>query len=118
LSDHESLNRAIDGDVVAIELFPEDQWSSPSEIVLEDKSDAVEDEIIEDIEDVLKKNVEPSKKRPSGKVIGIIRRKWRQFCGILQATQLKGSQRHIFVPADRKIRRIRIETRHVETLQM
>lgn len=115
---HESLNRAIDGDVVAVELFPEDQWTSPSEIVLEDQSDAVEDEINEEIEKVLKKSVEPSKKRASGKVVGIIRRKWRQFCGILQPNQLSGSQRHIFVPADRKIPRIRIETRQGEKLQM
>lgn len=34
----EAINRAVDGDVVAIELLPEAQWSSPSEIVLEDKT--------------------------------------------------------------------------------
>ena len=31
-----NLNRAFDGDVVAVELFPESEWSSEAEIVLED----------------------------------------------------------------------------------
>lgn len=39
--------------MVAIELLPEDKWTAPSEIVLED-------EINEQLEDKLKKNVEPS----------------------------------------------------------
>ena len=32
-----NLNRAFDGDVVAIELLPEKEWSSAAEIVLEDE---------------------------------------------------------------------------------
>jgi len=36
------LNRAIDGDVVAIQLLPSDEWSAPSEIVLQD--DEIEDQ--------------------------------------------------------------------------
>lgn len=36
------LNRAVDGDVVAVELLPENMWSAPSEIVLLD--DEIEDE--------------------------------------------------------------------------
>ena len=31
------MNRAFDGDVVAIELLPEKEWSSAAEIVLEDE---------------------------------------------------------------------------------
>ena len=31
-----NLNRAFDGDVVAVELLPEKEWSSEAEIVLED----------------------------------------------------------------------------------
>lgn len=115
---HESLNRAIDGDVVAIELLPEDKWTAPSEIILEDESDAIQDEINEELEEQMKKNVENSKKKPTARVVGIIKRKWRQFCGILQPNVLKGSQRHIFAPADRKIPRVRIETRQAEKLYM
>ena len=32
-----NLNRAFDGDVVAVELLPEDQWSSEAEVVLVDE---------------------------------------------------------------------------------
>jgi exosome complex exonuclease DIS3/RRP44 len=66
-----------------------------------------------------KKKVEPfCLVRASGNVVGIIRQRWHQFLRILQATQLKGTQIHIFAPADRKVSRIRIETRRGVTLQM
>ena len=39
LQGHASLNRAIDGDYVAVELFPEHMWTAPSGIVLEDQAD-------------------------------------------------------------------------------
>lgn len=39
---YDGLNRAVDGDVVAVELLPEDQWSAPSEIILQ--NDDVDDE--------------------------------------------------------------------------
>jgi len=34
---HEGLNRAVDSDIVAIEMFPEDDWSAPSDVVLQDE---------------------------------------------------------------------------------
>ena len=37
------LNRAVNEDVVAIEMLPRSEWSYPSSLVLEDKA-AVEDE--------------------------------------------------------------------------
>jgi len=55
-------------------------------------------------------------RQPTGKIVGIIKRKWRQYCGIIQPTTLKGSARHIFVPAERKIPRVRIETRQADKL--
>lgn len=47
------LNRAVDGDIVAVELLPEEQWSAPSEIVLQD--DENNDEGIQI--DTLKKDI-------------------------------------------------------------
>lgn len=86
-----SLNRAVDGDIVAVELLPEDQWSAPSDLVLQD--DSVEDEAAEDTdlenEVVSVKVIDPADKTPTGKVVGIIRRKWRQYCGILQPSPVK-----------------------------
>lgn len=114
----ESLNRAIDGDIVCVELFPEQQWSSPSEIMLEDDADDSIAETIEDDEDekILKQSLGKKDKQPTGKVIGIIKRKWRQYCGIIRPNENKGSARHIFVPAERKVPRVRIETRQAEKL--
>lgn len=56
-------------------------------------------------------------KTPTGKIVGIIRRKWRQYCGILQANLIESTTRHIFIPAERKIPKIRIETRQAHLLQ-
>lgn len=109
------MNRAVDGDIVAIELLPEKEWQAPSEIVLQDEGEDPGD-IVEADEIVA---VSPSsEKTPTGRVVGIIRRKWRQYCGILQSNPIKGSTRHIFIPAERKIPRIRIETRQAEQLKM
>jgi exoribonuclease R len=114
----ESLNRAVDGDIVAIELLPESKWTAPSEIVLEDKSDDPIDDNVEEneTENLLNESSNLKEKTPTGKIVGIIKRKWRQYCGILQKNVLEGSTRHIFCPAERKIPRVRIETRQADKL--
>ncbi|XP_077277827.1 exosome complex exonuclease RRP44-like protein Dis3 [Temnothorax americanus] len=111
------LNRAVDGDIVAVEILPEDQWSSPSEIVLQDEQGADADDVAED-EKILRKqsSSKMQEKIPTGKIVGIIRRKWRQYCGILQPSAIKENVRHLFVPAERKVPKIRIETRQAEIL--
>lgn len=115
----EALNRAVDGDVVAVELLPEDEWTSPSGIVLEDKEvDPTDDAIAteDETEKLVQKGGNKEERQPTGKVVGVIKRKWRQYCGIIQPNILQGSARHIFVPAERKIPRVRIETRQAEKL--
>lgn len=115
----EALNRAIDGDVVCVELLPEKEWSSPSEVVLEDnENDPIAENIEEDENEKILKELASKKqeKQPTGKIVGIIKRKWRQYCGIIKANEIKGSARHIFIPAERKIPRVRIETRQAEKL--
>lgn len=88
-----------------------------------------------------------SARKPTGKVVGIIKRNWRPYCGMLNPSQIKEvsldcsmipytvlhfkcrilyklsflfffsqSTRHLFTPADRRIPRIRIETRQASTL--
>lgn len=80
--------------------------------------------------------------KPTGKVVGIIKRNWRPFCGMLNVSHIKEvsleldveslrlvsvipasccfcfsqSTRHLFTPADRRIPRIRIETRQASAL--
>ncbi|XP_055847363.1 exosome complex exonuclease RRP44 [Episyrphus balteatus] len=115
----EKLNRAVDGDIVAVELLPEDQWSAPSEIVLQEDDNDHGDNL-DDVEEdkVFEKKKKGEKGKPTGIIVGIIRRKWRQYCGILQQNTVEGSTRHVFIPADRKIPRIRIESRQAEKLYM
>ncbi|XP_054270094.1 exosome complex exonuclease RRP44 [Macrosteles quadrilineatus] len=114
----EGLNRAVDGDTVAVELLPEEEWSAPSEIVLQDDDEKIDTgDLPPDEEELLKaKQRQVAERQPTGRVVGIIRRKWRQYCGILQVNPVKGANRHVFVPADRKIPKVRIETRQAEAL--
>ena len=36
LSGRENMNRSVDGDIVAVEVFPEEEWVSPEEEVVEE----------------------------------------------------------------------------------
>lgn len=109
-------NRAVDGDIVAIEVFKKENWVTPSDVVLEDEGQTEKE--IEQVENVLKEGCKVKKEhaKPTGRVVGIIRRKWRQYCGILQQSD-SDSVYQLFVPADKKIPKIRIETRQVEFLR-
>ncbi|KAG6799814.1 exosome complex exonuclease RRP44 [Apis mellifera caucasica] len=106
-----NLNRAVDGDIIALEILPENQWSSPSDIILQDEEET-DDDVLE-TKKILDKFISSNKmeKSPTGKIVGIIRRNWRQYCGILQSNNIEGNVRHVFIPAERKIPKIRIETR-------
>lgn len=110
------MNRAVDGDIVAVELFEKNEWTAPSEMILQDDQEDPGD-ILDQVNIPATKESE-EEKQPTGKVVGIIRRKWRQYCGILQLNQIPGSTRHIFVPAEKKIPKVRIETRQSEQLKM
>ncbi|PNF38325.1 Exosome complex exonuclease RRP44 [Cryptotermes secundus] len=109
------LNRAVDGDIVAVKLLPEEEWSVPSHMVLQDEGDDSED-VLEEENAILKSKDERVAKLPTGHIVGIIRRKWRQYCGILQKNPIEGSVRHIFVPAERKVPKVRIETQQADIL--
>ncbi|KAL0275597.1 UNVERIFIED_CONTAM: hypothetical protein PYX00_003405 [Menopon gallinae] len=109
----EGLNRAVDGDTVAVKLLPESQWVGYSDLVLQDEEEhdiSVEEEI------VIEKAKQTVEKKPTGVIVGIVRRKWRQYCGIIQPNPVKGAVRHLFVPAEKKIPKVRIETRQSDLL--
>ncbi|KAK9499175.1 hypothetical protein O3M35_003675 [Rhynocoris fuscipes] len=99
-----SLNRAVDGDTVAVEILPKSEWRAPSNLVIQTEET---DEINEDNDE---------EKQMTGKVVGILRRKWQQYCGILQISPVAGHTRHLFIPAKRQIPKVRIETRQGEKL--
>lgn len=71
--------------------MPQEEWRRPSDIVLEDKADDPGDFLEE--ESVLinaKADVANEDITPTGKVVGIIKRKWRQYCGILMPSKFPG----------------------------
>ncbi|GAB6030282.1 hypothetical protein CHUAL_005957 [Chamberlinius hualienensis] len=109
-----NLNRAVHDDVVAIELLEENQWKGPSELIIEDENS--DDENLETADKMLEA-AKASNKCPTGRIVGIVKRNWRQYCGMLQPAILKQSTRHLFVPAEKRIPKIRIETRQADILQ-
>ncbi|KAH3778706.1 exosome complex exonuclease RRP44-like isoform X1 [Dreissena polymorpha] len=117
LQGHANLNRAVNDDVVAIEMLPEPEWSCPSSLMLEEIEEKPDDADIE-AEDaaVKRKRVPRELRQPTGRVVGIIKRNWRQYCGILQPSAVKEATRHLFMPAERRIPKIRIETRQARDL--
>lgn len=95
------MNRAINGDIVAIQLLPESEWSAPANLVIEDYGNILIIfinlciiffliDIIKNLTDDLEEEnnlnsiEKPKEKYPTGQVVGIIRKKWRQYCGIIQ----------------------------------
>ncbi|KAM6997634.1 exosome complex exonuclease RRP44 [Tautogolabrus adspersus] len=114
----QNLNRAVHQDVVAVQLLPRDQWVAPSSVVLQDEGTAKDDDAEEEEEEekALRMSAAEASRKPTARILGIIKRSWRPFCGMLNTSQIKESTRHLFTPADRRIPRIRIETRQAATL--
>ncbi|KAK7856151.1 exosome complex exonuclease rrp44 like protein a [Quercus suber] len=103
-----NMNRAFDGDIVAVELLPQDQWH-------EEKSLSIADAVQGSAGDT---NAVSS--RPSGCVVGIIKRNWHSYCGSLEPMPMPagsgGTAHALFVSKDRRIPKIRIHTRQLENL--
>ncbi|CAD6196896.1 unnamed protein product [Caenorhabditis auriculariae] len=121
-----NCNRAVNGDIVAVQLLPESQWTAPEKKIrlrdVEEYVSTADDMAAEEDENMEDFDGEPRSKRskrsvvPTAKVVGIIKRNWRQYCGILLPSVIKGARRHLFCPAERLIPRIRIETEQAEVL--
>merc|ERR1719245_425161 len=109
------MNRAVDGDTVAVQLLEKKDWTGESEVVLEDDGYDAGDTLDKDNK-LIEKAAKSKDVQCTGKVVGIVKRKWRQYCGMLQPNPVKGSNRHIFVAAEKKIPKVRIETRQAEIL--
>ncbi|XP_033115744.1 exosome complex exonuclease RRP44-like [Anneissia japonica] len=114
-----NLNRSVHGDVVAVEMLPEDEWTCPSSLVMVDnsKKDEFDDDDFKNESDPEKNPVRKELREPTGRVVGIIKRNWRPYCGILQPSLLKEGTRHLFIAAEKRIPKVRIETRQFESLR-
>ena len=87
----ENINRAVHGDVVAIEILPEDEWRGTSDTIVEEgditkeeNADDEDQEVENDI-DAREKRILKSDKRSdktvqvTAKVVGIVKRNWRTY---------------------------------------
>lgn len=126
-----AMNRAFDGDVVAVEVLPEDEWGGGnlSKMSQAEEEEAVENEVSlvpASAEDGAAMTGEPSRMKeetsqhqPHGRVVGIIKRNWRQYCGSLQTAEsgeTGGTVSALFMAVERKIPKIRIRTRQLSNL--
>lgn len=135
----DNSNRAISGDVVVVEVLPKDQWKTPSSKIVDEeavtKNDNPENEENEALvsekerkvlqEEVRKAHGKTGEGRPlpTAKVVGIIKRNWRQYVGNIDSASTSSSsqsgrrQQTVFVlPMDKKIPKIRIRTRQAAEL--
>jgi exosome complex exonuclease DIS3/RRP44 len=146
LSGRVDMNRALDGDIVAVELLPEASWKrvsarlpggkkAPAAAGGADAGGDVEEE--EEAPDAALLQVAPGEHygdeaaaaallgegaRPTGRVVGIIRRNWRTrgYCGSLEPAREGAEARRaaagaatsaLFVPVERRFPKVRLRTR-------
>ncbi|KAK9466930.1 hypothetical protein V1512DRAFT_262676 [Lipomyces arxii] len=136
----ESINRAMHGDIVVVELLPEDQWQQPSTKIVDEQVTSKNDNPDADdektgivsaqerrtlIESAHKAQHSSAEFRvtPTAKVVGIVKRNWRSYVGHIDASSVPSDagtgqrQTSVFlIPMNRCIPRIRIRTRQASAL--
>lgn len=130
----ESSNRSVSGDVVVVEILPQDQWKQPSSrIIDEDAMNANEGADNETtfqamvtegerraLQEEVKKahSASTDRAQPTAKVVGVMKRGWRQYVGTVDATPCGGNRQQVvfLVPMDKKIPKVRMRTRQVDEL--
>lgn len=111
LSSREAINRAIDGDVVLVEVLDgeeeEEEDKSPSGVASSKRSKATTPPVAK------------NSSSTTGRVVAVLKRNWRPYCGTLLKNDFGGGglNKAIFCPKDRRIPRIRIKTRQRSTLE-
>lgn len=116
----ENMNRAVDGDVVAVEILPEAEWKVSGNEVLEADASLKNDDTEEgdsegereaqgggraedaelqrreeaDADASVKANA--LERLPTGKVVGILRRNWRSYVAHVDTTSVHASALNIF----------------------
>ncbi|KAK9459123.1 uncharacterized protein V1516DRAFT_656025 [Lipomyces oligophaga] len=136
----ESLNRAIQGDVVVVELLSKSQWKHPSTKIIEEavvtKNENPDDEegeqnlvtaeerrALVDLAHQAQRTSAEYAIQPTAKVVGIVNRRTRSYVGHIDPSsiplQSSGARRQtsVFVlPLNKQIPKIRIFTRQAEIL--
>ncbi|KAF8962184.1 mitotic control protein dis3 [Flammula alnicola] len=133
----ENMNRAVNGDIVVVEVFDEKEWKAPADEVVdqestlknddaEDSADEGEregDEVLVKESKFLESEKRTSEKQPTGRIVGIIKRNWRAYVCHIDSTSLTSSnatslsQQTVFAtPVSRLLPRIRLRTRQAPSL--
>ncbi|XP_026992960.2 DIS3-like exonuclease 1 isoform X1 [Tachysurus fulvidraco] len=102
-------NRAIHSDVVAVELLPRGEWKGWSTALTEGRGEE-------------KGEDSQSQPMPTGRVVGIIQRNWRDYVVTFPPreelqSQSRNSKKILVIPWDWRIPKIRISTQQAEALQ-
>ncbi|XP_028812152.1 DIS3-like exonuclease 1 [Denticeps clupeoides] len=103
-------NRAVQGDVVAVELLPVKEWQGRNTALTEGLG---EDKTGDETQ---------SQPMPTGRVVGILQRNWRDYVVTFPPweevqSQSRNSQRILVTPWDYRIPKIRISTQRAKDLQ-
>lgn len=107
-------NRAIHGDIVAVQILPKSQWKSKinklSKTNKNDETSADDENVSNQEEEIWEKRADVC---PTGRVVAIIQRKWKSYPASFPRKNdslTAGQQRILVVPYDRCIPKIRIAT--------
>eukprot|EP00931_Biecheleriopsis_adriatica_P073849 TRINITY_DN4805_c0_g1_i1.p1 TRINITY_DN4805_c0_g1~~TRINITY_DN4805_c0_g1_i1.p1 ORF type:complete len:1041 (+),score=211.65 TRINITY_DN4805_c0_g1_i1:97-3219(+) len=130
-----ALNRAIDGDIVVVEKVDNVESLERADKRLRREvadPDFGSSSAAPSASDAIKESSsEPSKSstsgRPKGRVVGIIKRNWREYCGTLKPLHAERQDEagpssynksdRVFIPADARLPNIVIQTRHSNNLE-
>lgn len=128
-----ALNRAIDGDVVVVEKVESAEVLERADKRLRlevadpdfgvsGSAPSAADEIKEMQAQKAQAAGPQTSDRPKGRVVGILKRNWREYCGTLRPLHAERQQEHgpasynksdrVFIPADARLPNIMIQTRH------
>ncbi|KAH3745203.1 DIS3-like exonuclease 1 [Pelomyxa schiedti] len=107
----ENMNRAIHGDVVAVQILPKSEWVSPSNIV----------NLPDDTESFVASGRGGKTSKPCGKVVSIVKRNWRQVVATLPESDAnqcasQGTSSILVVPFDYRFPKIRIHTKQADKI--
>ncbi|KAL9040127.1 MAG: hypothetical protein Q9180_002106 [Flavoplaca navasiana] len=136
----ENSNRAVQDDVVIVEILPKSQWRAPSTKIVEEETlnrnenadaedGAGESVMTEQERRALQAEVKRShakqtegRSQPTARVVGVIKRNWRQYVGHVDSTssskakQSKRQQTVFLIPMDKRVPKIRLRSRQVDEI--
>lgn len=135
----ENGNRAVSGDIVVVEILPQDQWKAPSTKIIEEETVTKNDNPeVEDGENIVsekeRKALQAEVKRahgqstegrpqPTARVVGIVKRNWRQYVGHIDRDSVRTTSKSVrqqqmvfLIPMDKRVPKIRIRTRQAGEL--